>query len=292
METLRAKLFLKFPGSVDDFLASEVYPELPPALVAFFMTVQPTFQDTRQPFLDAATILGLRPFVEIGPLGPDIRLRPAIYRWREHTTVRIFIEACMLAGIGIPIIAEDLRRVWSLDVSEDDLHAFRFLFADPDGLRGGWFAYEKSIGQGEADFKHRLVGQPHDFVRWKLGVPVCLESDQVINRLVSDAYYTERQIKFEAGDGALNLTKDQLARVKMERDAIFKALNLRQKIADSKSGSTNQAAQSAVADFIAKVSLITVPTGGPAGGPLASELMDQNAQLPPQPVAPSGSAPA
>jgi len=277
---LSDQLIVKFPVAIDQFLAQNVYPRLSPALEAFFLSVQPTFQDTREQFLAAVQALDLASVAEIGPCGPDIKLPPAIEKWRKHKTVRIFIEACMLAGLSITLIAEDLRNVWSLDISEDDLHLFKALFADPDGLRGdGWFNYELSVGRDEATFKHRLVGQPHDFVRWKLGVPVCLDSDQVINRLVSDAYYTERQIKFEAGAGALDLTKDQLARIKLERDTMFKGLNLRVKIADSKTGGSLQAAQSAISDFLSKMTLVSDPI--PTDGPLVQDLASLNVQLPP-----------
>jgi hypothetical protein len=280
VSTLSDQLVVKFPQSIDQFLASDVYPQLSPVLEAFFLTVQPTYQDTRQQFLAAVQALELAPVAYIGACGPDIKLPPAIEKWRKHKTVRIFIEACMLAGISVTIIAEDLRRVWNLDVSEDDLHLFRSLFADTDGLRGdGWYNYELSVGKEEATFKHRLVGQPHDFVRWKLGVPVCLDSDQVINRLVSDAYYTERQIKFDAGPSVLDLTKDQMARLKLERDTIFKGLNLRVKIADSKTGGSLQSAQAAITDFLSKMTLVTEPV--PTDGPLAQDLASLNAQLPP-----------
>lgn len=277
---LSEQLVVKFPVPVDRFLVQDVYPHLSPALEAFFLSVQPIYQDTREPFLAAVQALGLASVADLGACGPDIRLPPAIQRWRSHQTVRIFIEACMLVGISVTIIAEDLRRVWNLDVSEDDLHLFKVLFADPEGLRGdGWYNYELTVGTAEATFKHRLVGQPHDFVRWKLGVPVGLDSEQVINRLVSDAYYTERQIKFEAGEGALDLTKDQMARIKLERDTMFKGLNLRVKIAESKTGGSVQAAQSAISEFLSRMTLVSDPVS--TDGPLAQDLASLNAQLPP-----------
>lgn len=279
VSNLSKDLEVKFIEGVDDFAAVEVFPLLPPALEAFFLTAQPWMTSTADEFLLAARILGLSEAVQVTKQGPDLKLSPAILKWRQHPTVRVFLEATTLAGISVSLQAEDLRRTWNLDVSEDDLYVFRALFADPEGLSGdGWLRYSREVGTEETALKRKLIGQPHDFVRWKLGIPVKLDSDQVIDRLVSDAYYTERLLKFEAGDNGLHLTKDELARIKMERDTMFKGLALRQKAAESKNGGSAVAVQGMMSEFMARVQLITAPQET-TEVPLASDLIAENDAL-------------
>jgi hypothetical protein len=56
-----------------------------------------------------------------------------------------------------------------------------------------------------------------------------LDTTRVLDRLISDAYFTERIIKAEAGGMGVSLSKSQLERVKMERDTVLKGVDRRLK---------------------------------------------------------------
>ena len=81
-----------------------------------------------------------------------------------------------------------------------------------------------------------MTGQHPDFVRWRLGVPVELNTEQVLNRLLSDAYFTDRMLKVNAGDNGIHLTKEERDRAKMERDTIFKVLKAKESLRASSEG--------------------------------------------------------
>jgi hypothetical protein len=164
----------------------------------------------------------------------------------------MFIETCMLCGVSDTQIGDDLKRLYGMDPDEASLGLFRALFVDAEYAAGdGWLTYVRCIGDAEGTFKRRLMGQPSDFVRWKLGVPVQLDTEKVLDRMVSDAYYTERLIKMDAGENGLHLGKDEVARVKLERDTIFKAMDRKQKLRESAGGTQADAALRAIGQLVA-----------------------------------------
>ena len=228
-EQLRQAFHIQLPYPLESVVKELVFPKLPAAVEALLMSTDFTATPDYRPFLAAAQYLEVSPVVGINGSGPAVTLPARVQRWRDDSTLRLFIETCHLCGISQTQIAEDLRRMYGLDVDEGELALFTNFFVDREYSKAGsWLLYERCIGAEEAQFKRQLMAQPHDFVRWKLGVPVHLESDRVLDRLLSDSYYTERLIKFQAGD-ATALGRDELARIKLERDTIFKALDRRLK---------------------------------------------------------------
>jgi hypothetical protein len=220
------RLTASFPCDVVDFMRTEVYPFLPEALEGYLLTHDPVSNPDYRPILEAARHLEVGSYVMVTGEGPSLLLPGRVGRWREESSIRVFIETCMLCEVSIALLCEDIRVVWGLDVAESDVYAFQDLFVDRTYSRGeAWLKYASTLSREEAVFKQQLMGQPTDYVRWKLGVPVNLDSSRVLNRLISDSYFTERLIKAEAGDHAITLGKTQLSRLKMERDTIFKSLD-------------------------------------------------------------------
>jgi len=230
--TLTEKLALKFPETWDTFVHQDLMPNLAPEVEAYYKTTDFSLVYDYRPFFLAARQLGIEKYVSVDENGPAIGLSHSLLKWRENKTIRQFIEWSLLCGISRTIIAADLRRIYSFDVNEDDLVAFEELFADKTFACGNyWMDYIRCIGESDAMRLRKLMNEPRDFVRWKLGVPITLDSDQVLDRLISDAYYTERAIKHNAGEKeALRLSKEELARIKLERETIFKGLDRRVKL--------------------------------------------------------------
>ncbi len=230
---LSAKLDVKFPCEKTEFAESDFFPSLTPEVEACFTTSDILLTLDYRPFYAAARELGVERFIAIDENGPALGLSPSLLRWRSNATMRQFIECCILAGIPLTQISMDLSRMYGCDVNDADLKTFELLFVDRTYASGNsWLDYTRCIGDGEATFKRRLMNEPHDFVRWKLGVPVALASDLVIDRMISDAYYTERLLRHEAED-TTKLSKDELNRIKMERDTIFKCLDRRIKLKET-----------------------------------------------------------
>jgi hypothetical protein len=204
---------------------------LPPVVRVLLQTTDmPTTGDYR-PLFQAAAALNLDAYLAMGPLGPTVQLPTAVETWRTNDTARLFVEVCMLCSIPDAQIQEDMHRIYNTAVDAGDLACFRRLFMDVEFALGpGWAMYERAIGVTEARFKRQLVSQPHDYVRWRLGVPVQLKSEAVLDRLVSDAYFTERMLKGQAGEMGIRMGKDEMARMKLERDTIFKGMVLQMKL--------------------------------------------------------------
>lgn len=137
----------------------------------------------------------------------------------------------MVAGFSVTQIAGDMRTMYGTAFDEDTLEIYRRLFVEQQYCDGVfWENYVTCVDPGEYVMKTRLKLEPKDFVRWKLGVPVSLDAETVLNRLMSDAYYTERLIKHGRRDpsdpGALpGLDRDDLVRIKLERETIFKCMD-------------------------------------------------------------------
>ena len=249
--TLADELQVAFPCPREDFTQQVVLPLLPPAMEAALLTTDFAATGDYRMAMAAAVALGVATVIAIDHDGLTVALSPVLAQIRAHGTMRVFVETCLLAKISPEQIADDLRRIYGMTVTPDDISAFTALFVDPYYVHGaGWREYETCIGPAEALFKRQLMGQPADFVRWKLGLPVTLASSTVVDRMISDAYYTERLIKSQSGTGGLSLGKDELARVKMERDTIFKGLNARNKLIEIERNSgagTNETKDAAAA---------------------------------------------
>jgi len=224
------KLRCRFPMDLALFCDREIFPELPIALAASLMVTDAALAEPDpKPFQDAAWILDLSSLLSWDPL-PSIRLPSDIWTWREHPSLRMFFECCLLAGIAPDIIIADVRQLWGLQVDEHSLKTFSDLFCARDQ---DWLMYEQCLPPEEATFKRALRHQPADVVRWRLGVPVSLDTTRVLDRLISDAYYTERLIKVEAGGMGVHLSKTLMDRVKLERETILKGVDRRLKLAQA-----------------------------------------------------------
>jgi hypothetical protein len=282
IENLCDKLEVKFPGPIDEFITTEFLPSLSLDVEACFTTSDFMLTFDYRPFYAAAKQLELERFIGIDETGPAIALSPSLLRWRNNRTIRQFIECSILCGIPLLQVSEDLRRLFGGEINDSDLKTFELLFVDRTYASGNnWLEYMKCIGEPEAMFKRKLMGEPHDFVRWKLGVPVSLSSDMVLDRMISDAYYTERLIRYDA-ENPLKISKDELARIRMERDTIIKCIDRRVKLkeSDPKGGKANTDAAAEIRRIVLDFTEQSFPTREEVIGteaPLLSDLEKSNA---------------
>lgn len=246
-------LDIQFPCVLADFAAAEIQGRLPAVLDAWFNTTDMAATLDYRPLATAAGNLGLRDIVTIGPTGPTVILPAGIKRLRDNQAIRTMLETSILCEIDQETICSDLKQMYGCNIDESDVRRYGELFVDREYIEGeAWTRYITCIGNDEAIFRRGLIGQPKDFIRWRLGVPVSLNSETVLDRLMSDAYYTERLVKRNAGNLGINLSKDELARVKLERDTIFKAMDMRGKMHDAKGGDSAKQALATLAGVVAK----------------------------------------
>jgi hypothetical protein len=252
-EELLASFDSRLPCDLVDFTAAEIQGRIPAALEAWFLTTDIQATLDYRPLFQATQTLALRDVVTVGPTGPTVVLPAGIKRLRDNQAIRTMLETSILCEIDLETICDDLKRMYGCNVDEADIRRYAELFVDREYIEGeSWERYMRCIGNDEAVFRRSLIGQPKDFVRWRLGVPVSLNSEEVLNRLMSDAYYTERLIKRNVGNLGINMTKDELARVKLERDTMFKAMEMRSKMKDAAGGDTAKQALATLAGVVAK----------------------------------------
>lgn len=252
-ETLLDGLELKFPCDLVDFTAIEVQQRLPPALEVWFTTTDIGTTLDYRPLVRAVAHLKLSDIVVIGASGPTVELPAAIRRIRKNEAMRTMVETSLLCEISVETVCSDVRQMFGFQFDEGDVRRYSELFVDREYTEGqAWEDYARCIGADHALFRRALIGQPKDFVRWRLGVPVSLNSEIVLNRMMSDAYYTERLVKSSAGNLGINLTKDELARVKMERETIFKAMELRTKMKEAAGGDGAKTALDMLSTVVAR----------------------------------------
>lgn len=275
-----AELEITFPVSPTQFRAEEVYPFIDDALEAYFLTTDPSLEKTYEPLYRAINQLGLSDFVSMTGEGPDILVPQSVAHWRRESQARIFIETSLLCGVSPSLVAEDMKKVWGKVVDSNDIRVFRDLFVDLDFSTGEyWDNYVRCIGAVESQFKSRLRKQPQHYVRYRLGVPVELNSRDVLNRLVSDAHFTEEHIKAEYHDAA-EIPKEQLARIKMERDTVFKGLDRIMKMDQYESENGGGPSDSTLRDTLNRIKLKYRANDFPlrstviADGPTLNELND------------------
>jgi hypothetical protein len=245
---------------------SLVASHLPPALEAAFLTTDVTTD--QRPFFLAAEALGLSSYMAMFATGPTVHLPDEIRRWRTTKSLRVALEVYQLAGVNTATVAADLQKMYGRAFDPQMLELHATLFADRTWLSvtGGWEAYEACVGAEEAAFKRELMAQPEDYLRWKMGVPVTLDSDRVLDRMISDAYYTERLLK----SSGTELSKDDIARIKLERDTIFKAMDRKLKMKVLAESSGDSAGTSAVVAAIERIALAHTATDLP----MLSDLAD------------------
>lgn len=230
-DALCRELEVKFPCTLPDYLANDVFKWLTADVEALLRTTDAKLLFDYQPLFIAAKQLCVDRYLCITSNGPALNLPSVIVKWRENKSLRICIEAMLLAEVGHEQIAEDVHHMFGISVVADDIAQYESLFVDKFYVKN-WLMYAFCIGDEEAKFKRSLMGEPKDYVRWRLGVPVALDSERVVNRMVSDAYFTLRLLKGKIEDPTILLTKDQMTRIKMEQDVIFKGLDRRVKLAE------------------------------------------------------------
>lgn len=236
-QTLCERFEVCFPAGIPSFLKTHLFPALSPAVEAYLRTTDSSLTGDVRALVQAANALGVADAISYYAEGPSVVLHPMVEKWRRDPTARVFIETSALAGIPVAVIADDVRRMWGYPPEEGAIAQFLAYFVDLTYIDGDcWTSYAACVGSTEATFKRGLMNQPHEYVRWKLGVPVTLDTDKVLDRLISDAYFTERLLKADAGQQGVRMTKDEMARLKLERDTIFKAVNAKLKLTESSAG--------------------------------------------------------
>jgi hypothetical protein len=253
-----AEARVTFPVTLGEFLHTRVFPELPPGLEAWLRSTDAGLLRDYRPLMEAASRLEVGNIVGVGPEGAMLVLPGLLPKWRQDDTLRVFIETLLLAGIPAATVAGDVQRMWGYPVDETAIALFARLFADREYTEGEyWSNYLRCIAPSEGTLKRDLMQQPHEYVRWRMGVPVEMSNEKVLDRLISDAYFTERLLKAEAGGQGLRLSKDEIVRLKLERDTLFKALNAKQKLkmAESAGGGGDDAEARKVVETLKAIGL-------------------------------------
>jgi len=244
---------VKFPVTLVDFTTLEVHPYIPEILEAWFLTTDISSTQDYRPLMQAAEHLKVRDIVAMSPDGPTVILPVGVHKLRANQQVRSLLETSLLCEIELEVICADLKHMYGMNVEDVDVERYAELFVDREYIEGqAWTLYTTCIGQEEALFRRVLIGQPKDFVRWRLGAPVSLNCEQVLDRMMSDAFYTEKLIKRNAGNLGITLSKEELARVKLERETIFKAMDFRNKLHDAAGGDHARTALQMLAGVVAK----------------------------------------
>lgn len=253
MERTCDELKLAWPCEVTEFLHSDVLADLTPEVRAAVVCATPDTRYDPAPFVAAVAALGLGSLSVASPL-PNI-LRSNFHTLvRSDTTLRTFVDTCLAAGIAPETVVSDLRMGWNLNFDAPEIERYRELYFDRAMLAdGGWVRYEACVGARTSEMMRGLARQPHDYVRWRLGIPVAPDSERALNRLMADAHYTERMIKANAGNMGIALSKDEMARIKMERDTMFKAMDRKMKQAELKAASGG--GQDAVIETMSRLEL-------------------------------------
>jgi len=267
LERLCALHEVKFPCTFEHFWKTEVLDYLTDEQEIQLTTTDVNLTQDYRPVLTAAAQLGVANLLALTETGLTLNVSRDCLKWRKQRSIRIAIEVLLLCGVSIAQVSEDMRSMYQTQFSADDLTQYASVYCDVEYTVGEYWAnYEESIGKSEATYKARFMQQPVDFVRHSLGVAVRLEPDQVLNRLMSDSYFTCLQIQSD-NDGELG--KDELARVKFERDTIFKAMDRLTKHKEASGGNSSTKA----ADAISKI----VMTYEDTSHKMLSELLDDNA---------------
>lgn len=237
---LCTKYHVKFPRDFVAFVATEILAYVTPEVEALLMTKDPSKIDYRSELL-AAEQLGVK-CLGVTPQGLTVVLPDIVTKLRKHDTLRLCIETMLLCNISRELIVEDVRNMYGISLTTDDIALFADLFMDTGFAEGdSWIEYTQCIGVEETKFKYQLMNAPKDYARWKLGARVQLDSEQVLDRLMSDSYYLSQQMRIENPEPS----RDDMSRMKLERDTIFKAMDRRLKIKDQKAQTGEKGSQNA-----------------------------------------------
>lgn len=249
------ELHVEYPVAMHEFDETYVDECLSPGFLAKLRTTSYRRPGSIEVYLEAAALLRVSEVITVNSDSLDVTIPESLRLWREDTSYRMFLETSLLAKVPLAVIMSDIRDVFQFDLSEDEVLLYGRMFADPAFTRGQFWAwYVKCIGAEEATFKFKLLREPHDYVRWRLGIPVSLPTDRVIDRLVSDAYYADRLLHADQGpDGTLS--RASLDRIKMERDTIIKALALRMRREIAVRASTSSKSSEVVHTLLAGLSM-------------------------------------
>jgi len=250
-EKLEDICHVKFPKDVLGFWTTEVLSWLTPEVESLLLTTDFNAVGSYEVAFMAAAQLEISKYITIGPDGLEINLAHHIKKWRKNEQMRICIETLLLCGISVEQVTADLRRMYQIQVTEDDISEFAALFIDNEFIEGdSWLDYQECIGTTESLFKMKMMQAPKDYARYKLGVPVHLNDEEVIDRLMSDSYFVNVEMSVEGQ----TTTAADIARIKLERDTIFKAMDRRVKIRVAKLNEGDGGA-TAAAKAIAKIVL-------------------------------------
>lgn len=240
---LEVEYRVKFPKDFKAFWSNEVLSWLSPAVEALLLTTDFKAVRSYDAAFKAAAELKINRYVTLGPSGLQLNVPDVIRRWRRHEQIRVCLETMLLCALNETQIVSDIRRMYGISIDESQVSEFGELFIDKDFIEGDpWLEYMECIGTDEAQFKFRLMQAPKDYARYKLGVPVHLNDEEVLDRLMSDSYFSAVEMKIEGQ----NITTADLARVKLERETIFKAMDRRLKIREAKNNSGDGGASEAV----------------------------------------------
>jgi hypothetical protein len=192
------------------------------------------------PVLDAGEQLGILNYLQVDETGLSLLIPQTLYKWRQNDPLRKLIEICFLCGFTVNELAADLLSVYGYGVIEIDLFKFLDLFVNPEFTKGDdWLEYEACFpaSSTEPSDRLKLMSEPKDYVKWRLNLPVEIDSDTILNRLIADAYFVEKLIKSRHARTDTSLHSSEFDRIKLERDTIMKSLDRQVKIR-----STNAAA--------------------------------------------------
>lgn len=249
---LCVELAVRFPSDYALFWSEEVLSWLSPTAEVALTTTDFGTTPKYEVAFAAARELGISKYITLGPNGLELKITQTLRRWRKHTQIRMCLETMLLCSMPIAQIVSDMRRMYGLSIDEDSVSEFAALFIDPEFIEGDpWLEYMECIGEAEAQFKWKLMQAPQDYARYKLGVPVRLDNDAVLDRLMSDSYFTAVEMKVEGQ----TTTAAEVARLKMERDTVFKALDRRMKLEEQRLAAGTGSAATSAAAAIAKIML-------------------------------------
>jgi hypothetical protein len=241
-QALEVEYRVKFPKDFKAFWTNEVLSWLSPAVEALLLTTDFKAVRSYDPAFKAAAELKLNRYITLGPSGLQMNIPDVLRRWRRHEQIRVCLETMLLCALNESQIVSDIRRMYGISIDENQVSEFGQLFVDKDFIEGDpWLEYMECIGTDEAQFKFRLMQAPKDYARYKLGVPVHLNDEEVLDRLMSDSYFAAVEMRIEGQ----NITAADLARVKLERETIFKAMDRRLKIREAKNSSGDGGASEA-----------------------------------------------
>jgi hypothetical protein len=226
---LKTQFHVEYPCPEAIFWKAEVLEYLPVEIRVPLETTCAEFTRNYDYLFRAATGLELNDVLTVSAEGPTVRLGDPLDSWRSHDGMRFALDALLLCKVSPGGIKDDFRQLYGRTALEQDVLKYAKYFVDKEYL-DAWALYSKCLPAAVATEYRRMTAEPIDFVRYKLGIPVALDSEMVLNRLMSEAYFTERLIKHERRDASdlsalPSLSPKDLQRIKLERETVFKCMD-------------------------------------------------------------------